>query len=221
MDWNAVLLFIHILSLVFWLGTDVGVFVLGKFAQNPAHTVGERLILLKVALILDMFPRVFMVLTFPTGYQMAVNLGVVDVGQYVSVGVWLFALLWLAVVLTGLIRSDAPAGAAAKRVEKLIQYLLLIGLGGVGLLSIATDAPVGEFWLAAKITLYALIVLFALLLEAAFVPAVSGFVRLESEGSSPELETQIRGGMNRTYVWVLAVYAAVIISAAFGVWQPG
>ena len=50
MDWYAVLLFVHILSLVFWLGTDIGVFVLGKFAQNPIYAVEQRLLLLKVAL---------------------------------------------------------------------------------------------------------------------------------------------------------------------------
>ena len=78
MDWYAVLLFVHILSLVFWLGTDIGVFVLGKFAQNPDYSVDQRLLLLKVALILDMFPRVFMVMSLPTGFQLATAIGESD-----------------------------------------------------------------------------------------------------------------------------------------------
>jgi len=43
---------------------------------------------------------------------------------------------------------------------------------------------------------------------------------LETEGSTPELESQIRGGMDRTYVWVLAIYAIVVITAYVGVAKP-
>lgn len=221
MDWHAVLLFVHILSLVFWLGTDIGVFVLGKFAQNPDYSVEQRLILLKVAMILDMFPRVCMVLTIPTGYQMAANLGAVNVVPYLTAGVWVFSLFWLAVVLTGLAKHDTPAGEQAKKIGTLIQYILLVGLGTAGLASIITGAPVHEPWLAAKVTLFALIVIFALRLEAAFGPAVAGFIQLESKGSSPELDQQIRSGMDRTFIWVLAIYGAVIVAAFLGVWQPG
>lgn len=220
MDWHEVLIFVHIMLLVFWLGTDIGVFVLGKFAQNPVYTVEQRLLLLKVGLILDMFPRVCMVLMVPTGYQMAVNLGAIDPGQYVTEGVWAFSLFWLGVVLTALARHDQPVGVKAKKGEKLILYILLAILGSVGLASLINGAPIVVPWLAAKVVMYALIVVFVLALEKVFVPAVAGFARLESEGSGPELEQQIRGGMDRTYVWVLAIYTMVVASAYFGVLQP-
>jgi hypothetical protein len=58
------------------------------------------------------------------------------------------------------------------------------------------------------------------LLEKAFLPAVMGFMSLETEGSSPELENQIRGGMDRTYVWVLSIYAIVLVTAFIGVAKP-
>jgi hypothetical protein len=47
-----------------------------------------------------------------------------------------------------------------------------------------------------------------------------GFMSLESEGSSVELENQIRGGMDRTYVWVLSIYAIVLVTAFIGVAKP-
>lgn len=220
MDWQGILIFVHILLLVFWLGTDIGVFVLGKFAQNPAYQVEQRLLLLKVGLILDMFPRVCMVLMIPTGYQMAVNLGAIDPGQYVSEGVWGFSIIWLAVVLTGMARQDQPVGVTAKRIEKMILYILLVLLVWAGLASLINGAPIATPWLAAKIMMYAMIIISVLLLEKVFFPAVAGFARLEQEGSSPELEQQIRGGMDKTYVWVLAIYAMVVVSAYFGVLKP-
>ena len=220
MDWYAILLFIHILSLVFWLGTDIGVFVLGKFAQNPVYAVEQRLLLLKVAMILDMFPRVFMVLTLPTGFQLATTLGAIGSSQALTAGVWGFSAVWLAVVLAGLLRHEEPIGQSAKKVEKLIHFILLVVLGWASIWSLLGDGPITSTWVAAKVLMYALLFVVMPLLEKSFLPAVMGFMSLETEGSSPELENQIRGGMDRTYVWVLTIYAIVIITAFIGVAKP-
>lgn len=219
MDMHALVLFIHILSFVFWLGTDLGVFVLGKFAQNSDHTVSERLLLLKVAMILDIFPRVFMVITIPTGYQLALNLGLFEPISNLTAMVWVFAAIWLVAVLTGIFKQKTPPGEKAKYVEKACLYILLIFLGWAGLSSLFFGAPVAEAWLAGKIVLYALIIVFMFPLEAAFAAVVDGFTRLAMEGSSPDLENQIRGGMDKTYIWVLGIYGAVFFSALFGVWK--
>ena len=220
MDWYAILLFVHILSLVFWLGTDIGVFVLGKFAQNPAYAVEQRLLLLKVALILDMFPRVFMVLSLPTGFQLATELGAIAASQLLTAAVWGFSVIWLAVVLTGLLRQEEPIGQYAKKAEKLIHLILLVTLAWAGLSSLFGDGLITMTWVAAKVLLYSLLFVVMPLLEKAFLPAVAGFMSLETEGSSPELESQIRGGMDRTYVWVLTIYAIVIVTAFIGVAKP-
>jgi hypothetical protein len=221
MDWTSLLVFIHVLCLVFWLGTDIGVFVLGKFAQNPIYTTDQRLLLLKVALILDMFPRVCMVLMVPTGFQLATNIGAISPASFVTAGVWLSSGLWLAIVLTGLLKSETPIGVRAKSFEKWIHYLLIPLGAWAGLVSLVTGAPISMRWLAVKVLLYVLIVVFALLLEHVFQPAAAAFMKLAQEGSSTELEHRIRKGMDKTYVWVLAIYAAVIFAAYFGVSQPG
>jgi hypothetical protein len=220
MDWQAILLFVHILALVFWLGTDIGVFVLGKFAQNPDYAVDQRHILLKVAMILDMFPRVFMVLTLPTGFQLAVALGAIPPDVTLIAAVWAFAAVWLAVVLVGLLGQETPIGQTAKKLEKLVHLALLVALAWAGLASLLTGAPIALPWVAAKVLLYAMILVIMQFLEKAFLPAVIGFVSLESEGSTAELERQIRGAMDRTYLWVLAIYAIVLASAFLGVAKP-
>ena len=220
MDWYAVFLFLHILSLVFWLGTDIGVFVLGKFAQNSVYAVEQRLLLLKVAPILDMFPRVFMVVTLPTGFQLAIELGAIQNSQALTAAVWAFSAFWLAVVLTGLLRQEEPIGLSAKKVEKLIHFFLLAVLGWASISSLLGDGPITLTWVAAKVLLYAMLFVVMPLLEKAFLPAVMGFMSLETAGSSPELENQIRGGMDRTYVWVLTIYGIVFITAFIGVAKP-
>jgi len=220
MDWYAILLFIHILSLVFWLGTDIGVFVLGKFAQNPVYSVEQRMLLLKVALILDMFPRVFMVVSLPTGFQLATEFGAIAASQLLTAAVWGFSVIWLGVVLTGLLRQEEPIGQYAKKAEKLFHLILLVTRAWAGLSSLFGDGLITMPWVAAKVLLYSLLFVIMPWLEKAFIPAVMGFMSLETEGSTPELESQIRSGMDRTYVWVLTIYAIVVITAFVGVAKP-
>jgi len=220
-DWNTHLLFAHVLLFVFWLGTDIGVFVLGKFAQNPKYSVEQRLLLLKPLLIIDMFPRVCMVLIIPTGYQLAVNLEAIHVSPYLSMGIWLFSGIWLVVVLSRMVWSEQPAGQIAQTVEKIIHYFLVLAAGWVGLASIYYGAPIHDYWIAEKVLVYVLIILCVWLLEKAFNPAAVAFMQLAQEGSSPELEKQIKSGMDLTYVWVIAIYILVAHSAWLGVSHSG
>lgn len=217
MDVYGWLLFIHIMALVFWLGTDVGVFVLGKHAQDPQYSVEARMLLLKVALILDMMPRIFMVITIPTGYQMAVNSGALVAPEMLTPAVWIFSIAWLAVVTIGLAKKDTSLAASLKKIEKLCLCTLLASLAFLLLDYAGAETIIQPLWLAGKVLLYGMIIIIMFFLEAAFIPAVMGFLQLEAEGSSDALEMQIRSGMDKTYFWVLAIYAAVLASAFLGV----
>lgn len=219
-DFYSLILFLHILSLVFWLGTDVGVFTLGKFAQNPAYSIDQRLLLLKVALILDMFPRVFMVLTLPTGFQLGAHLGLLPSTPLIIAGVWIFSACWLAVVLVGLLKDQTPTGGKAKVIEKAIQFFLIVSLAGVGGYSLLAGEPILVSWLAWKVLMYTSVLVIIPLLEKAFMPAVLGFMSLPEEGSSPDLEARIESSMNRTYFWVIAIYVVVFVAAYIGVAKP-
>ena len=126
----------------------------------------------------------------------------------------------MAVVLTGILRHDQPLGQSAKKVEKVIHFALLAALGWASISSLFGDGPITLTWVAVKVLLYALLFVVMPLLEKAFMPAVMGFMTLETAGSSPELEGQIRGGMDRTYVWVLTIYAIVFVTAFIGVAKP-
>lgn len=214
------LVFIHVLALVFWLGTDIGVFVMGKFAQNPVYTVDQRLLLLKVALILDVFPRICMIIIVPTGYQLAVHIGAISPGSYLTPGVWLFSLIWLAIVVTGMTQGEKALGLQAKAAQKWIYYFLLILGLWAGLGSLYSNAPIGMHWLELKVLFYVLIIVFVLFLERVFNPVAEAFMKLAIEGSSPDLESQIRKGMDKTYVWVILIYVCVVFSAYFGISQP-
>lgn len=220
MDWYSSLIFLHILSLVFWLGTDIGVLVLAKFAQRPIYSVEQRMLLLKVSMILDMFPRVFMVIAFATGFHLAIKLGFAHFNSIIILAVWVLSACWLSVVLISFFKDQQPAGALAKKIEKVIQYSLIIALVSLGFVSMFSDGPIVTTWLTLKIFLFATILAIVPLLEKAFMPAIIGFVTLEAEGSSPEVEKQINKGVDLTVIWVLLIYVVVLVISYLGIAKP-
>lgn len=220
MDWHSTLLFIHIMLLVFWLGTDVGVFVLGKFAQNPAYSVDQRMLLLKPMILLDMAPRLCVPLMVPTGFQLATDLGLIEAPVGAALSVWIIGFVWLAIVARGLGQEGTALGATIKRIEFAIHCILIVVLLGAGGMSLATGAPFMAPWLAGKVIMFGLVLVSMILLERAFTPALHGYAQLQETGSTPDLESTIRSSMDRTYVWVLAIYLVVAIAAFLGTTKP-
>jgi hypothetical protein len=218
-EWNNLLLFIHLMALVFWLGTDIGVFILGKFAQNSSYGTESRLLMLKVAMILDVFPRISLVFSILSGYQLAVNYGVLQSTESATLLVWSFCSIWLAVVITGILKQNTSIGVKAKSVEKIFLYAILLVMAYLVIDFFVYGQIIQQFWVMAKVLLFGLIIIFMMFLEPAFMPAVISFQRLETEGSTNEIETTIRSSMDKTYLWVIAIYAAVVVSAIFGVWK--
>ena len=69
---------------------------------------------------------------------------------------------------------------------------------------------------ALKVGLYGLINLTILGIEIAFFPLGLAYERLATEGSSPEIESSISGGMDLTLRWVHATYILIFITAFIG-----
>jgi len=220
MDLHGHIVFLHILLFVFWLGADVGVFILGKMAQSPAHTVEQRLLLLQGAMIIDIFPRVSFALVVPSGLHLAASLGALALPAGALAAAWAFGLTWAAIVLAGRMQAESKAAPLLHGLDQGVQAIVLVGFLGLGGLSLATGAPIADGWLAAKALILGVIAAFSMLLERAFKPATAAFMALAAEGSSPDLEKSLRGAMDTTYIWVLSIYGGVLIAAYLGVLQP-
>jgi hypothetical protein len=74
----ALLALLHLLIPVYWLGGDLGAFYSSRFMIDPARTVPERMMALKILNNIDMAPRTTLILAFPTGFTLAVAKGWID-----------------------------------------------------------------------------------------------------------------------------------------------
>lgn len=215
------LVYVHLLLFVLWLGADVGVFLLGQhFRKRSDYTLEQRLALLKLLVIVDMTPRSAWALMVP------VSLSVVAAGNWWAVpgwllaGSWILGGVWLWLVWDAHLHDQTPRAARDRRIENVLKYALAAFFLGLGGLSVATGSPLAEPWLASKALLFGLIFAAAIMIDVAFKPVGPQLGKLIEEGSSDATEAPLLRTMNRTRIWVWAVYLLLIATSWLGVAKP-
>jgi hypothetical protein len=212
--------YLHVLMFVFWVGTDMGVMLSARKSTDSRLTLETRLMLVKMALLIELLPRTMWAMALPFGVVLSRQVGLLEISDTALAGVWIFTLAWVAISLGGAHFSEKPFGQRLAAINRWIIGVLGIGLAAVGAWSYFGDGPFDSAWLAAKVGLYGLINLTVLGIEAAFVPVGPAFGRLFGEGSTPAVEAAIAKGMRTTMFWVYASYILILIVGFIGVAKP-
>jgi hypothetical protein len=215
------LVFLHLLLFVLWLGADVGVFVLGQhFRKRERYSLDQRIALLKLLVTIDLVPRAAWALMVP------LSLTVSYAGAWWELPValvwiaWAVGGLWLWLVLDAHAHDMTPRAARDRRWEGWLRYLLCAGYLVLGAESLLTNHPIQPDWLAWKALLFGLIFAAAIMIDIAFKPVGAQLGRLLAEGSSDATELPLRRTMDRTRIWVWAVYLLLLVTAWLGVAKP-
>ena len=215
------LVYAHLLLFVLWLGADVGVFVLGQhFRRRESYSLDQRIALLKLLVEIDMVPRSAWALMVP------LSLSVVDMGNWwdvpaaLLVAAWVIGLFWLWLVWDSHWHDQTPRAARNRRIEGWLRWLI----GGfylwLGAQCLIYDAPLVPNWLAAKALLFGLIFVAAIMIDVTFKPVGAQLAAVLEQGSSDETEVPLRRTMDRTRIWVWAVYLLLLITALLGNIKP-
>jgi len=215
------LVYAHLLLFVLWLGADVGVFVLGQhFRRRKEYSLDQRIALLKLLVEIDMVPRSAWALMVP------LSLSVVDLGNWWDVpgwllwGAWVVGLFWLWLVWDSHRHDQTPRAARNRRIEGWLRWLIggfYLWLGGQSLIA---DAPLSPDWLAMKALLFGFIFVAAIMIDVTFKPVGAQLTAVLEQGSSDETEIPLRRTMDRTRIWVWAVYLLLLITAFLGNAKP-
>jgi hypothetical protein len=212
--WN----YLHLLMFVFWIGTDLGVFLSAKKATDPKLPFDARIMLLHWALRIELLPRTMWKLALPLGVMLSVQLDLLDLTGTGVALVWLFTLAWWAVSMTGAYKYDQPIGHQLSRLNNV-----LTGAVGVSLIALAVSSFLGNgpfvadaTWLLWKVALYGLINLMVIVMLLVFDPMGVAFARMATEGSTPDLEHTIATVMNRSAVVIWVTYGTIALVAFIG-----
>lgn len=216
-DIYQLLVFVHLLLFVLWLGADVGVFLLGQhFRKRAVYSLDQRIALLKLLVLVDMTPRSAWALMVP------LSLSVVDTGQWwdvpdwLLIAAWLIGALWLWLVWDAHWHDQTPRAARNRGIEGWLRWIVgafYLWLGGQSLLA---DAPLSPDWLAWKALCFGLIFVAAIMIDVTFKPVGAQLGAVLEKGSSDETEIPLLRTMNRTRIWVWIVYALLLVTAFLG-----
>ena len=207
--------YLHILMFVFWIGTDLAVFLSAKKSTDPKLSFESRVLLLHMALRIELLPRTVWKAALPLGVMLSQEMDLLHLSTGGLIGVWIFSIGWWAVSMLGAWHYDKPVGHKLGAVTNW-----LTGLVGVAMIAIAISSYTGNgpfeaaaTWLQWKVGLYGLVNLLVVVMIKVFDPLGVAFGRLAVEGSTPEIESIITAVMNKSAVVIWATYATIALVA--------
>jgi hypothetical protein len=216
-----VMLYVHVLLFVAWLGGDIGVFVLGQhFRKRDVYSLDQRIALLKLLLTVDFAPRAAWALMVPVSLTLSLLGNWWPVWPAMVAASWVIGAFWLWLVFDAHAHDMTARAARNRRWEGWLRWLLAAGYLLLGVESLATGHPIGQPWIAAKALLFGLIFVAAIMIDHAFRPVGPLLGKLLSEGSSDATELPLLAVMNRTRRWVWCVYALLLVTGWLGVVKP-
>ena len=218
MDPYSLFVFLHVLLFVFWLGTDVGVFLAAKISEKPELSVETRSTVLGLGMVLDRLPRSALALIIPSGLQLAVMSGQLSLPGYALPLAWGLALLWLVVLWVGFLNPQTPTEQKAMLFNFAMNAILAVLVLAAGVWLLIAGSVAG--WIAIKILIVGLIFVCGVTLDVLFKPAVEAFIGITTSGASDELNAAYSKAIGPVYLVVLAIYALVLVAAWFGIAKP-
>lgn len=214
-----VLLFLHILLFVYWLGSDIGVFYGVRYVTNPDLPTQTRKTIMELLHWIDIFPRLSLVLMLPCGFTLAILSGLLEVSDEwqtaVLTGIWTLGLVWL----VGIVKIYKGAAGLIKRADYALRITLMIGLFSAGVSSILGHGPLieGANWLGVKLMLFSGIIACGLGLRIMAGPFVGYYTIIMAGGSTPELEEKLSTNMAQTKLVVVLLWIFVLAAGFLGV----
>ncbi len=208
----------HILMFVFWVGTDMGVFLAARRSTDSKLAFMTRVTLLHMALRIELLPRTMWKATLPLGVMLSRNLGFLPISDLAVGLVWAFSIVWWAISMAGAWWYDKPVGHRLARVTNW-----LTGLVGVTVIALCLSSWIGSGpfiqdapWLHLKVALYGVINLMVIWMIAAFDPIGAAFGRLAVEGSQPDIEAIISRTMERSTIIIWSTYGLIALVGFIG-----
>lgn len=209
----------HVVLFVYWLGADVGLYMVMIFVKNPKLSFETRATLIKLAFWIDQFPRVTFALILPVGMELARGLALYPIPDWMIGVAWLIGLAWSALHLAVVAWKGRPIVRRLIQVNKAYELVAGGFFIGVGALSLATGAPIAAGWFALKLLLFGAVFWIILGIDTVFQPFTT-ILRMGPNGSTPEMEATVTRMTNMTMGWAVFLYIVLLAISFLGVVKP-
>lgn len=219
MDTHSVWAWVHIVLFVYWLGADVGLYMVMIFVKNPKLSFETRATLIKLAFYIDQFPRVTFALILPVGLHLARDLALAPIPDWLLVLAWVIGIFWSVLHLAVVKYKGTPLARTLLQINKAYELLMGGFIMAVGAWSLYAGAPIEAGWFALKLLLFGTIFWVILGIDTVFQPFTT-ILRMGPDGSTPEKEAEVARATHLTMAWAVLLYLIVLAVAFLGKVKP-
>ncbi len=219
-DLYQVLVYLHLLCFVYWLGGDLGVYYSSGILIKSGLTKEARTSVLKVMHWLDQFPRVCMPLVIALGFTMG-SMRWFDMASLWLWVIWVVAGIWVFFVIYLFLGNGNPGTIAfVRRVDLAMRWVIAIAVTAIGIMSLMGSGITEDNWLAAKLLIWAGTVFCGISSRYTMKPFGAAFGRVMTEGETPEDIAQMKSALYTTRIPIFTIWGLVAIAGAIGLWKP-
>tara|TARA_Y100000996_G_C22471951_1_gene622503 strand:- start:375 stop:1043 length:669 start_codon:yes stop_codon:yes gene_type:complete len=217
---ESIIVWLHVLLFVYWLGGDLGVFYSSRFRNSANYDIQTRQLIARITSNIDMAPKTTMVLMIPIGFSLVAIKNLWLLSDWLIIFFWLFGLAWLVLVWWLHLTKDAKKKAPWAKFDLILRYILCAVLVILSIASLLYQYPLVENWLALKVLLFALTIFCGIMIRISVKPYILAFAKVIQDGSSPEIEKQLNESAAKARMWVKAIWVLISIAALIGIWKP-
>ncbi len=220
MSTYLVLKWAHIVAMAYWLGGEWGVFNASRYVTDSSLSLEERHRHMETAHKIDILPRTGIILLLPLGLHMGNILGVQPLGGPWIVGMWIVVALWLSITFSAFVKRGTDTGLRLTKFDEMIRYVVIPAMLIVAVMSLVSGGPLLAKWYAAKMGVYALLLIIGLALRFIMRDWIIQFRKLAAEGSTPAVEQRLDRALavGRGLAYIYWIGIATV--AYFGVAKP-
>jgi hypothetical protein len=203
-------LFLHQVLFVFWLGPDIGVYMWSTKVLNTELSPGQRVAAGRMMQVIGLLPQVCMSLMLTVGGVLTELRGI-DHPWWQMAAIWLLGPIWLSLTLYVYATAGSAKSAQLARLDLWFRWLVIVSVVLSVVYSVSTGRLEGVPWVTAKLLLFAAVVLFGLRMRLRLAPFVAGLEQLAAAGSTPELEMTLKKSINRARPFMYASWLALAL----------
>jgi hypothetical protein len=217
---HNLVLFMHQLLVVYWIGPDIAVFIWSRSAVNSQLGPEQRVTAARMMTVIDFVPRICVALFLTVAGVLSETYGITH-PWWQMVGIVLLGPVWLFLVLAAWFKRGSEFGATMARLDSWLRIALVVGVPASVAYSSATGRLADTPWITGKLMILAAIILLGLVMRRRLQAFFDGADRLEADGPSPEIDAQMATGLKRARPFVHAIWVLILVAGLMGVVKPG
>jgi hypothetical protein len=217
---HTLVLFVHQLLLVYWLGPDVAVMIWSRIAVKTELDVEQRVVAGKMMTMIDIVPRICLSLFLTVAGILSDTYGVTH-PWWQMVGIILLGPVWLSIVLMIYLNRGSAFGEQVARYDTWLRAVLVIGIPVSVAWSLLTGRLVDTPWIALKLIILAIVILLGMILRIRLRAFFDGVKRLETEGPSEEVDVIMKKSVGLALPMVHTTWFLLLWASLLGVIKPG